>query len=678
MTQKKGLTGSWEKLKELRRKLVSADKTLKNLYPDRSLFLIFTRSLPSEYKATKDGLRLHKDIKEDEKAHAAFRKKTSKYLPPHRRDTPRHDPMDLDSESASNQGGAATKFSCYLCYGGHYMRECTRLKLARTLLDRYDKQKQNKRKLKPFSQKKNSQKQLPQPKIEKSRRKKNHGFTATTDSDSSLNLLTSYNNESAESNSDIEIYRVSNEIISMTTPSIWATDTAASSHISDQKHLFRQLVPIRRRTIMVGGGKLYAELIGTIEITCDDGLIERFKARLVARGFSQVQGQDYTETFAPTVRMDTLRLFFAIIAAENLECSYYNIKNAFMESHLKEEIYLNAPPGITNGLILLVYFDDILAAALKVSHLEWFFEKLSSRYKAKDLGGVDRVLGIRITRDREKRTVYLDQEQYLTGVLERFGITNAQHKKKKIPATDYESLRPASKQDTRINVTEYKQAIGSLMYAMVLTRPDIAFVLGKLSQYMSDPAQHHGSAPKNLMRYLKATVSQKLRYGPGRGTQFGVYSDADWASDKADRKSVSWGVVMFYGGPISWLSSKQRSVATSSSESEYIALSTSAKQGHWVAQVFRDLKRSGHLGKNPDRVQMYSDNQVSLALVKNPHLHERSKHIDVCFHYIRDMAEKGKLIVEYIPTSEMIADGMTKPLARINFEKLKIQLGLVS
>ncbi|KAI1005576.1 hypothetical protein K3495_g2643 [Podosphaera aphanis] len=183
-----------------------------------------------------------------------------------------------------------------------------------------------------------------------------------------------------------------------------------------------------------------------------------------------------------------------------------------------------------------------------------------------------------------------------------------EHKKKKIQATNYESLRPASKKDTRINVTEYQQAIGSLMYAMALTRPDIAFALGKLSHYMSDPAQHHGSALKNLMRYLKATVSQKLRYGPGRGTQFSVYSDADWASDKADRKSVSGGVVMFYGGPISWPSRKQRSVATSSCNSEYIALSISAKQGQWVAQVFRDLNRSGYIGKNPDRVQMYGDN----------------------------------------------------------------------
>ncbi|KAI0999788.1 hypothetical protein K3495_g8413 [Podosphaera aphanis] len=216
------------------------------------------------------------------------------------------------------------------------------------------------------------------------------------------------------------------------------------------------------------------------------------------------------------------------------------------------------------------------------------------------------------------------------------------------------------------------------MYAMVLTRPDIAFALGKLSQYMSDPAQHYGSAVKILMRYLKATVSQKLRYGRARGTQFSVYSDADWASDKADRKSVSGGVIMFYGGPISWLSRKQRSVATSSCDSEYIALSISAKQRQWVAQVFRDLKRSEYIGKNPDRVQMCGDNQGSLTLVKNPHLHERSKHIDVCFHYVRDIAEKGKLIVEYIPTSEMIADGMTKPLARINFEKFKIQLGLVS
>ncbi|KAI1006420.1 hypothetical protein K3495_g1801 [Podosphaera aphanis] len=457
-----------------------------------------------------------------------------------------------------------------------------------------------------------------------------------------------------------------------------------------------------------------------------DGSIERFKARLVARGFSQIEGQDYTETFAPTVRMDTLRLFIAIVAAENLECSHFDIKNAFTESDLKEEIYLAPPPGISlpkgyvlralkslyglkqaardwnllcreallkwgfvqsladpcvfthkNGVILLVYVDDIVAAAPKISLLDWFFRNLSGRFNAKNLGEIKKVLGVRVTRDRKNKTIYLDQEQYITGVLDRFGITEAQHKKKIIPVADYEMLRPAKEEDIRIDITEYQQAIGSLMYAMILTRPDIAFVLGKLSQYMSDPARHHGSSLKNLMRYLKSTVTQKLRYGPEGANTFKIYSDADWASDRTDRKSISGGVAMFYGGPISWSSKKQRSVSTSSCESEYIALSTSAKQGQWIAQVFRDLGRSRYIGKNPDRVQMYGDNQGALALVKNPHLHERSKHIDVCFHYIRDLAEKGRLVVDYIPTAEMIADGLTKPLMRVNFQKFKRLLGLI-
>ncbi|KAI0993939.1 hypothetical protein K3495_g14245 [Podosphaera aphanis] len=241
-----------------------------------------------------------------------------------------------------------------------------------------------------------------------------------------------------------------------------------------------------------------------------NGSIERFKARFVARGFSHIEGQDYTETFAPTVRMDTLRLFIAIVAAENLEYSHFDIKNAFTESDLKEEIYLAPPPGISlpigyvlralkslyelkqatrdwnllcreallrwgfvqsladpcvfthkNDIILLVYVDDIVAAAPKTSLLDWLFRNLSGRFNAKNLGEIKKVLGVRVTRDREDKTIYLDQEQYITGVLDRFGITEAQNKKKIIPAADCEMLRPAKEEDIRIDITEYQQAIGA-------------------------------------------------------------------------------------------------------------------------------------------------------------------------------------------------------------------------
>lgn len=485
---------------------------------------------------------------------------------------------------------------------------------------------------------------------------------------------------------------------------------------------FKEVVPPEASNLVS------SKWVYTIKLNAD-GIIERFKARLVARGFSQVRGTDYNETFAPTVRMDTLRLFLAAAAAEDLECAQFDIKNAFTESHLKEAIYLSPPKGLDvkkgcalqvmrslyglkqsardwnllikkellawgfvqskadpcmfiheeRGLRLLVYVDDIVAAAKQQSQINWFHEKLSDRFNTKNLGEIQKILGVRVTRDRKNRTIYLDQEQYLRTVLDKFGIKQKTHKDKKIPVADYTSFRPAADDDTRIDVTEYQAGIGSLMFAMVLTRPDIAFVLGKLAQYMSDPAEHHGHALKNLFRYLNSTITQKLRYGPGGvHKNFTVYSDADWAGDKVDRKSVSGSVAMFYGGPISWSSKKQRSVATSSCESEYLALSTCAKQGQWIAQVFRDMGRSNYIGKDTNKIQMLGDNQGAIALVKNPHLHERSKHIDICYHFVRDLAEQGKLEVTYIPTFDMVADGMTKPLQRVAFEKFKGQLGVTA
>lgn len=462
--------------------------------------------------------------------------------------------------------------------------------------------------------------------------------------------------------------------------------------------------------------------------TTQAGGVERFKARLVARGFSQVHGEDYHETFAPTVRMDTLRLFFALAAAEDLECRQYDIKNAFTESHLKEKIYMAAPEGFgvkrgqvleilrslyglkqaardwnlllkkellgwgfkqsladpcmfihsENSVKVLVYVDDIVGIAKSKEELAWFYERLSMRFNAKDLGDIHKILGIRVLRNRERRLITIDQEQYLRAALDKFGFGKSTYKNKSCPSSNYDDYTPATDKDTRINVSEYQQAIGTLMYAMILTRPDIAFAIGKLSQFMSDPCERHGHALKKLMRYLNSTITQKIRYGAGNGFQYvTVYSDADWASDKTDRKSVSGFTVMFQGGPISWGSKKQRSVATSSCESEYMALAMCSKQGQWIAQILRDLGRDIYISKNGRAVQMLGDNQGALALVENPHLHERSKHIDISYHFIRDLQEKGKLTVAYVPTDQMVADGLTKPLQRPGFVRFKELLGVI-
>jgi hypothetical protein len=229
---------------------------------------------------------------------------------------------------------------------------------------------------------------------------------------------------------------------------------------------------------------------------------------------------------------------------------------------------------------ILVYVDDVLAAVKEQSQTRWFWKKLARRFNAKNLGEVHKVLGVRVTRDRKHRTIFLNQEQYLRAVLDKFGITSKKHKDKKIPSADYTSFRPATNNDTRIDITEYQQGIGSLMFAIVLTRPDIAFTLRKLSQYISDPAEHYSHALKNLLRYLRSTVTIKLCYGPGGAhLQFIVYSDADWASDTVNQKSVLGSTAMFYRGLISWSSKKQQSVATLSCESKYIALLTCCMQG---------------------------------------------------------------------------------------------------
>lgn len=480
--------------------------------------------------------------------------------------------------------------------------------------------------------------------------------------------------------------------------------------------------------------------------TKPDGSLERFKARLVARGFSQIHGEDYDQTFAPTVRTDTLRIFLAMVAANDLECRQYDVKNAFTESSLRERIYLSPPKGVhvtpglqlrvlrslyglkqsardwnllckselqklgfkqsladpclfthaDKGITLLVYVDDIAAAALDKSALSWFYNNFRKRFNTKDLGEISKILGMRITRNRHQRELFLDQEQYLEKVLLRLGLpvdSSSSCKPRPTPVSGrYEKLEPARDDEEKGDVTNYQRAVGSIMYAMVYSRPDIAFHIGQLSQQLRNPTVRHESAVKELGRYLRSTIRQKIRYGPANHGKFGptkearlkvfdpdmlsLYSDADWAN-MTDRKSISGYVVMLFNGPIAYGSRKQRSVSTSSCESEYIGMSTCCKQGQWIAQVLRDMGFPEYIGKDPEMVEMRADNQGAIALAKNPHLHERSKHIDISYHHIRDLEERKKIKISYVPTTRMVADGFTKPLERVAFERFKDMLGLV-
>lgn len=456
----------------------------------------------------------------------------------------------------------------------------------------------------------------------------------------------------------------------------------------------------------------------------ENGGIDKFKARLVARGFSQRYGIDYQDTFAPTMRMDSFRVLLALVAVEDLECHQVDVNNAFTESVNTETIYMSPPDGIrtakgrvlkilkslyglkqaardwynclsegllqlgfqptpadpcifTNGkgIIIGTWVDDLAIAGPNLPEIIEFKRAFGQIFKIKDLGEMKKILGIKITRNRRERTLFLSQEAYIDKIISDLKMEQDSHKAVTFPISGYEALVPATEMDERVNVKVYQQFIGSVTYAMTISRPDIAFTTNKLAQYLSDPAKHHQQAVKRLVRYLRSTKAMRIRYGPETPNLTG-YSDADYGGDKSDRKSTTGNVFLLAGGAVSWLSRKQRSVSTSTTEAEYVALSTCAKQAVWLAQLLRDIGYAQYLGDSPWTTNLRGDNQSSLALVRNPQIQERSKHIDICYHNIRDREKRGQIKIDYVCTAEMAADGLTKPLTGSSFESSVSLLGL--
>jgi hypothetical protein len=466
-----------------------------------------------------------------------------------------------------------------------------------------------------------------------------------------------------------------------------------------------------------------------------DGSLDKLKARLVARGFSQRYGVDFEDTFAPTVRFDTLRLFFAIVAMHDLECHQVDVNNAFTESYLREDIYMKPPPGVTvkpgqafkvlrslyglkqaardwnqcciskllelgftqsqadpcllthseKKLILLVYVDDILLACKSLEQISWFKVAFGRFFKIKDLGEIQKVLGIRVARDRIKGTLRLDQTHYVKEVLDRLNMTKDKEYPVRLPM-DNNVLLSSNDQDLRSEKSAYQQGVGSWMYLGILTRPDIAFTLGRLSQFMADPTVTHAKALKKLSKYVRSTSDLGITFRRDGNKTLEGYSDSDFAMDKSDRRSILGNVFMLAGGPVSWMSRKQKSVATSTMEAEYMAMSACAKRSQFLAQVLRDMGYYHEVGSSPwrpvikesqkhllgspmNQTRIYGDNQAALTLVKEPHTHDRAKHIDIAYHFVRDLFKRGRIHVEFVRTTDMAADGLTKPLQGDHFRR---------
>jgi len=452
----------------------------------------------------------------------------------------------------------------------------------------------------------------------------------------------------------------------------------------------------------------------------------RFKVRLVAKGYSQEPGIDFRETFEPVAKFTTLRLLLALIVENDWELHSMDVKTAFLNGELQEEIYMEVPEGVRENtepgfacrlvkaiyglrqsprawyqkihtffighqflrstqdyslyinyerkVIVLVYVDDLVLGAAHLEDIRWIKAALSKAFEMTDLDELKVFLGLEITRDRSQRQLTIHQQRYIDRILDRYGMNDA--RPIATPLDPHTKLLAGTKTDGEDNqiksvpIEAYQSAVGSLMYAMLGTRPDIAYAIGLVSQFNHSPRWNHWLAVKRIFRYLGATRDWGLRYGTSNVS--GGYSDADWGAGE-DRKSVGGFVFLLNGGAISWTSKKQNSIALSTTEAEYMSMTQAAKEILWLRVLLDELGAFRHIEQLS---QLHGDNQGALALARNPEYHARTKHIDIQHHLIRELVTTEKVNLEYCSTSDMIADIMTKALPRVTHDKHSTAMGL--
>jgi hypothetical protein len=324
----------------------------------------------------------------------------------------------------------------------------------------------------------------------------------------------------------------------------------------------------------------------------------------------------------------------------------------------------------TTGIIIGLYVGDLVIVGPRKDDIASLKKALSKAYKMKDLGAAKLVLGIRLTRDRKKKTLFIDQELYLSKMLENFGMGST--RSVRTPIDGYDSLEHLKEGEAPYDSGAYQRAIGSLMYAMIGTRPDIAFAVSKLSQFNQKPSEQNWIGVKRVFRYLGGTINYGIKYNADQGLI--GYSDADWGGDTHERKSTTGGTFLLGGGAISWNSKKQTCVATSTMESEYIALCSAGKMGYWIKSWLLQANQEKVLSGEP--VLIHGDNQASLIFSKGKGNHSRSKHIDVQYHYVRELAECGHILLQYVSTTDMVADMLTKPLEHEAFRRCRAGIGV--
>jgi hypothetical protein len=445
----------------------------------------------------------------------------------------------------------------------------------------------------------------------------------------------------------------------------------------------------------------------------------KHKSRLVARGFQQEEGVDFEETFAPVVKSSSTRILLALAALKGWTVHQADVKTAFLNSDLEKHVDVRPPKDVLlpkncvlrvvralyglkqsprawymklrdtllewgwrisqydpcvfiqdkTGLLMEVHVDDIDVTGGNLAAILEFKQKLASMFAITDMGQCSWYLGMHV--EQSAGEVRIHQRKYIEEMMDRFGFTE-------VPAatTPLERGVKLSKNEGTATArfrTDYQSKVGSLNWAANQTRPDISFATGYVARYASNPNQDHMDAVDRIFCYLKGDPGKSIVYTNKHGLELKGFVDSDFAGCEDSRKSTGGYVFMLSGGPVSWASQRQKTVATSTLDAEYIAAAEAAKEAVWIRNFINDLRIPGiHITNVP----LYIDSNSALRLTRNPEYHSKSKHIDVRHHFIREKVEEGVIDTQRVNTRDNLADMFTKGLPRDTHEGLTGRMGL--
>lgn len=478
--------------------------------------------------------------------------------------------------------------------------------------------------------------------------------------------------------------------------------------------------------------------------TDDQGRIARFKTRLVAKGYTQIKGVDFFDTFSPALRLSSFRFLLSTAVLKKFSIYHLDVQTAFLNGDLAEEIYMEIPEGFdaikedrrshvlklnksiyglkqasrvwnekftttivsmnfvqsqadpcifikydcnnNNGepvAIIGLFVDDCFVLG-QDEEVEEVKNQLMSKFNMHDLGLLSFALGIKVI--QQNNNISISQKAYINKCLEKFNMQDSTPQPTPLPdkpqdrnyhnnfnhknnIKDNSDNQKANNNQLFDDINLYQQLIGCLIYLANATRPDISYAVGYLARAMTAPTTADWINAKRVLRYLKGSSDLSLCYN--NQTALTGYSDSSYA-EETDRKSVGGYVFVQAGAAVTWRSTKQEIIAQSSMEAEYIALAESAKEALWIRKLQREIFPTTKLLPTT----IYEDNQSAIKLTENPIHSNRSKHIDVRYHAIREYVKNNLIKVEYLSTTEMLADIMTKSLGRILHAKFVLGMGL--